>query len=85
MILKRVRNVILLFTPKKGRFRVNVFIQQGSIGMVLRSITIVIPSVEELWLPPILKELAMAKRGLVIFIGETGTGKSTSMASLIQY
>ena len=72
--------------PKKiGRFRVNVFVQQGSIGMVLRSITTVIPSVEELRLPAILKKLAMAKRGLVIFVGGTGTGKSTSMASLIQY
>jgi twitching motility protein PilU len=72
--------------PKKiGRFRVNVFVQQGSIGMVLRSITTIIPSVEELRLPPILKKLAMAKRGLVIFVGGTGTGKSTSMASLIQY
>ncbi|MBT5032390.1 MAG: PilT/PilU family type 4a pilus ATPase [Proteobacteria bacterium] len=70
---------------KSGRFRVNVFMQKGSVGMVCRTITTIIPSVEELRLPEILKKLAMTKRGLIVFVGGTGTGKSTSMASLIQY
>lgn len=68
-----------------GRFRVNVFVQQNRVGMVLRTIETHIPKFEELHLPPIMREIAMAKRGLVIFVGGTGTGKSTSMASLVGY
>jgi len=68
-----------------GRFRVNVFVQQGRVGMVLRTIQTYIPKFEELHLPPVMKEIAMAKRGMVIFVGGTGTGKSTSMASLVGY
>ena len=72
--------------PKKiGRFRVNVFVQQGNVGMVLRTIKTDIPKIEELLLPPIISKLAMQKRGLIIFVGGTGTGKSTSMAAMIGY
>ena len=72
--------------PKKiGRFRVNVFMQQGMVGMVLRTIETRIPKIEELNLPPVLSEIAMVQRGLVLFVGGTGTGKSTSLAALIGY
>ncbi|MEJ1369913.1 MAG: PilT/PilU family type 4a pilus ATPase, partial [Candidatus Sedimenticola sp. (ex Thyasira tokunagai)] len=68
-----------------GRFRVSAFVQRDSVGMVLRRIETRIPSIEELLLPPVLKDLAMTKRGLVIFVGATGTGKSTSLAALLGY
>jgi twitching motility protein PilU len=72
--------------PKKiGRFRVNVFMQQGMVGMVLRTIETRIPKFEELNLPPVLSKIAMVQRGLVLFVGGTGTGKSTSLAALIGY
>ncbi len=66
-----------------GRFRVSAFIQRDSVGMVLRRIENQIPGIEELNLPPIIKDLAMTKRGLVIFAGATGTGKSTSLAAML--
>lgn len=66
-----------------GRFRVSAFVQQGQIGMVLRTINSRIPSVEELGLPPVLKDLSLSKRGLVIMVGATGSGKSTSLAAMI--
>ena len=66
-----------------GRFRASAFYQRGEIGMVLRRIESEIPTPESLLLPPILKELVMNKRGIVIFVGATGTGKSTSLAALI--
>jgi twitching motility protein PilU len=68
-----------------GRFRVNVFVQRSNVGMVLRRIETQIPTFEDLKLPPILKDLAMTKRGMVLFVGGTGTGKSTSLASMIGY
>src|SRR6059058_1870668 len=68
-----------------GRFRVNCFVQMGCVGMVLRVITTAIPNFDELKLPPIMKEVAMTKRGLVIFVGATGCGKSTSLAAMIGY
>lgn len=68
-----------------GRFRVSAFVQRNQAGMVLRKIETKIPNIEELNLPPIIKNLAMTKRGLVIFVGGTGTGKSTSLASMIGY
>ena len=68
-----------------GRFRVSAFYQRNLVGMVLRRIEINIPTMEELRLPDVLKQLAMTKRGLVIFVGATGTGKSTSLASMIGY
>lgn len=66
-----------------GRFRVNAFVQQQRVGMVLRTITTKIPEFDDLGLPQVLKEVVMSKRGLVIFVGGTGSGKSTSMAALI--
>ena len=66
-----------------GRFRVNAFIQQGRVGLVLRTITTTIPKFDDLKLPPVLKEVALAKRGLVLFVGGTGSGKSTSLAAMI--
>ena len=68
-----------------GRFRVNAFIQQARVGMVMRTITTTIPKFEDLKLPPVLKDVVMSKRGLVIFVGGTGSGKSTSMAAMIGY
>jgi twitching motility protein PilU len=68
-----------------GRFRVNCFVQQGQVGMVLRVITTTIPTFEELKLPPVLKDVAMTKRGLCLFVGGTGSGKSTSLAAIIGY
>ena len=72
--------------PKKlGRFRVNVFMQQGSVGMVLRYIKSEIPNFEQLRLPEIMKKIATHKVGMVIFVGGTGSGKSTSMAAMMDY
>jgi len=66
-----------------GRFRVSAFIQQGLVGAVLRTITTEIPTLNELELPPILKDVVMNKRGLVIVVGGTGSGKSTTLAAMI--
>lgn len=66
-----------------ARFRVNVFVQRNSVGMVIRIINTKIPNVEELGLPLVLKDLIMEKRGLILFVGGTGSGKSTSLAGLI--
>lgn len=68
-----------------GRFRVNVFRQRGEVGMVIRHIKTDIPSLENLGLPAILKELIMRKRGLILMVGATGSGKSTSLASMIDF
>jgi twitching motility protein PilU len=68
-----------------GRYRVNAFVQQGRIGMVLRTITTAIPKMEDLNLPPVLKDVVMTKRGLVILVGGTGSGKSTTLAAMIGY
>ncbi|GAB4128920.1 MAG: PilT/PilU family type 4a pilus ATPase [Sideroxydans sp.] len=69
--------------PGIGRFRVNVFMQQQRVGMVLRTITTKIPDFDTLGLPPVLKDVVMTKRGLVILVGGTGSGKSTSLAAMI--
>ncbi|MBT8442958.1 MAG: PilT/PilU family type 4a pilus ATPase [Gammaproteobacteria bacterium] len=66
-----------------GRFRVSVFIQQGAVGAVLRQIITQIPTVEELELPETLKDIVMTKRGLVIVVGATGSGKSTTLAAMV--
>ena len=66
-----------------GRFRVNAFVQQGRIGLVLRTITTKIPTVDELGIPTVLKDVVMTKRGLLIMVGATGSGKSTTLAALI--
>jgi len=68
-----------------GRFRVNVFQQRNQVGMVLRKIETTIPTFEDLHLPSTLKDLAMTKRGIILFVGGTGTGKSTSLASMVDY
>ena len=68
-----------------GRFRVNALVQQGRVALVCRTINTDIPTLDELGLPPIVKELAMTKRGLIIFVGGTGTGKTTSLAALVDH
>ncbi|MEK7261821.1 MAG: PilT/PilU family type 4a pilus ATPase [Pseudomonadota bacterium] len=68
-----------------GRFRVNVFMQQQRVGMVLRTINTEIPRLEDLHLPKALAELALTKRGLILFVGGTGSGKSTSLAAMVGY
>ncbi len=68
-----------------GRFRVNAFIQQGHVGLVLRTIPQIIPTIDAMHLPHILKEVALTKRGLVIFVGATGSGKSTSLAAMVDH
>ena len=68
-----------------GRFRVNAFMQQQRVGLVMRTITTAIPNIDAMKLPPVLKDVMMSKRGLVIFVGGTGSGKSTSMAAMIGY
>ncbi|MBL8535085.1 MAG: PilT/PilU family type 4a pilus ATPase, partial [Betaproteobacteria bacterium] len=71
--------------PGIGRFRVNAFVQQARVGLVLRTINTSIPRIEELGLPDTLKDVVMTKRGLVIVVGATGSGKSTTLAAMIGY
>src|SRR3979490_2383010 len=71
--------------PGIGRFRVSAFVQQGFTGAVLRTINAKIPTFEELELPPILKEVVLSKRGFVILVGGTGSGKSSSLAAMAGY
>src|SRR5256886_1943952 len=68
-----------------GRFRVNAFVQQGNVGLVLRTIPQTLPTIDSLNLPGVLKDVAMTKRGLVIFVGATGSGKSTSLAAMVDF
>jgi len=68
-----------------GRFRVNAFVQQANVGIVLRVITTAIPRIEDLGLPTVLKDVVMTKRGLVIMVGATGSGKSTTLAAMVGY
>ena len=68
-----------------GRFRVNALMQQGCVAIVCRTISMKIPTIDGLGLPPILKDIGMTKRGLVIFVGGTGTGKTTSLAALVDH
>jgi twitching motility protein PilU len=68
-----------------GRFRINVFRQRGEVGMVIRHIKTAIPSIDTLNLPPVLKDLIMRKRGLILVVGATGSGKSTTLASMIDH
>ncbi len=68
-----------------GRFRVNAFIQQGHVGLVFRTIPQTLPTIQSLNLPRVLEEVAMTKRGLVIFVGATGSGKSTSLAAMVDF
>ena len=68
-----------------GRFRINIFMQRNEVSIVARNIKLDIPRFEDLYLPPVLLDVIMEKRGLVLFVGATGSGKSTSLASLIDY
>lgn len=76
---------LALYYPSLGRFRVNIFRQRGCIGMVIRQIRTSIQTIDDLELPPILKEVSMTKRGLVLLVGATGSGKSTTLAAMIDY
>ena len=71
--------------PGLGRFRISAFVQMGAIGMVVRTITSVIPKLEELGLPSVLQELVLSQRGLIIMTGATGSGKSTTLAAMVGY
>ncbi len=71
--------------PGVGRFRVNAFIQQGKVGMVMRIIPAVLPTIDGLGVPQVLKEIASAKRGLCIVVGATGSGKSTTLAAMVDW
>lgn len=71
--------------PGLGRFRVNIYRQRGSVGMVIRQITTDIPTIDELNLPEVFKDIAMTKRGLVLMVGATGSGKSTSLAAMVDW
>ena len=72
-----------IMPPGIGRFRVNAFVQQGRVGAVLRTITTEIPDFDKMGLPPVLKDVVLTKRGLVILVGGTGSGKSTTLAAMI--
>ena len=74
-----------IVVPGVSRFRVNVFVQQGHVAMVLRTIAAEIPNFEKLRLPEVLKDVVMEKRGLVLLVGGTGSGKSTSLAAMIDH
>jgi twitching motility protein PilU len=76
---------LALFYPDLGRFRVNIFYQRSSIGLVIRQIKIEIQTLEDLGLPSVLKDVSMTKRGLVIVVGATGSGKSTTLAAMIDH
>ncbi len=71
--------------PSVGRFRVNAFIQQGKVGMVLRTIPAVLPTIDGLGVPQVLKDVVMSKRGLCILVGATGSGKSTTLAAMVDW
>ncbi|WP_332813112.1 PilT/PilU family type 4a pilus ATPase, partial [Ramlibacter sp.] len=71
--------------PGIGRFRVNAFVQQGKVGMVLRVIPQVLPTIDKLGVPQVLKEVVMAKRGMCILVGATGSGKSTTLAAMVDW
>ncbi len=82
---KELEMNLALSLPKVGRFRVNIFRQRNEISIVARNIKLDIPTFEELKLPPVLLDVIMEKRGLVLFVGATGSGKSTSLAALIDH
>ena len=76
---------LALYYKELGRFRVNIFRQKGNVGLVFRHIKAEIMTVEQLDLPPIIKDIAMTKRGLVLVVGATGSGKSTSLAAMVDH
>ena len=71
--------------PGIGRFRCNAFVQQGKVGLVMRTIPNTLPTIDKLGVPQVLKEITMAKRGLVIMVGATGSGKSTTLAAMVDW
>jgi twitching motility protein PilU len=71
--------------PAIGRFRVNAFVQQGKVGMVLRVIPLSVPTIDGLGMPTVLKDVALTKRGLCILVGATGSGKSTTLAAMVDW
>ena len=76
---------LALYYPELGRFRVNIFVQRGNVGLVIRQIKLDIKTIDDLKLPSILKDIIMAKRGMVLVVGGTGSGKSTSLAAMIDH
>jgi twitching motility protein PilU len=76
---------LALYYPDLGRFRVNIFRQRNCVGLVIRQIKMEIKTIDDLQLPAVLKNIAMAKRGLVLVVGATGSGKSTTLAAMIDY
>jgi twitching motility protein PilU len=76
---------LALYYPDLGRFRVNIFRQRSYAGLVLRQIKVRIKSIDEMGLPDTLKDIVMTKRGLVLVVGATGSGKSTSLAAMVDY
>ncbi len=83
---ERTKECNFAISPKDiGRFRVNAFMQQGNVGLVLRTIPQTLPTIDSLGLPPVLKDVTMTKRGLVIMVGATGSGKSTSLAAMVDH
>jgi len=76
---------LALYEPAIGRFRVNIYKQRGCVGIVIREIRLIVPTIDEWDLPQILKDISMAKRGLVIIVGGTGTGKSTTLAAMVDH
>ncbi|MHC5038016.1 MAG: ATPase, T2SS/T4P/T4SS family, partial [Planctomycetota bacterium] len=71
--------------PKRARFRVNVFLQRGQVGVVCRHIPLTIPTIESLGLPHVLKDIAQKKQGVVLVTGPTGSGKSTTLSAIIDH
>lgn len=76
---------LAIASERLGRFRINVYRQRGVVGVVIRQIKTRIPTLDELGLPPVLKDIAMSRRGLVLVTGATGSGKSTTLAAMIDY
>ncbi|MGA2319106.1 MAG: ATPase, T2SS/T4P/T4SS family [Thermodesulfobacteriota bacterium] len=85
LFLKQRELNIAYSLSKMGRFRVNVYLQQGTVASVIRQIQVKIPNFEQLHLPPLLEELILSPRGLILVTGATGTGKSTTMAAMIDF
>ncbi|MFZ9234370.1 MAG: PilT/PilU family type 4a pilus ATPase [Hylemonella sp.] len=82
---ERTKECNFAISPAAGRFRVNAFVQQGKVGLVLRVIPATLPTLDGLAMPPALKEVAMSKRGLCILVGGTGSGKSTTLAAMVDW
>ena len=83
---ERTKECIFAVAPQGiGRFRVNAFVQQGNVGLVMRTIPQILPTIDSMNLPRVLKDISLSKRGLVILVGATGSGKSTSLAAMVDH